>query len=185
MQAELANWRRRAKEYEQVLKRFPDFEEALVGFGGVCIDIQKPELAVAPLEHATRLNPDDEVAWYRLATADARLGKQGGAAEGAGSLPAAFHHSSPCANPMATTKLTPQHIGDAGTAPRNPLQSRLRLNAVINDSLVRIRFPSIAAVFLSVTRHDGPHPQRNDAPDPAHSMLRQIPARRSESDSGC
>ncbi len=38
IQADLGNLDEARKLYEQVLERYPDFEEALVGLGGVCLD---------------------------------------------------------------------------------------------------------------------------------------------------
>jgi len=115
MQAELGNLEEARKGYEQVLQRFPDFEEALVGLGGVCIDIQKPELAVPPLEHATRVDPDDEVAWYRLSIAERATGNR----EGQQKALAVFqriHSAKPLHKPYGDQEITPQHI-DTGANP--------------------------------------------------------------------
>jgi predicted Zn-dependent protease len=71
---ELGNLDAARKGFEQVVARFPDFEEALVAVGGIRLQDQKPELAVEPLEHAAQLRPDDKVAWYRLAQAERELG---------------------------------------------------------------------------------------------------------------
>jgi tetratricopeptide (TPR) repeat protein len=76
MQAELGNFAEARKQFELVLDRFPDFEEALVGLGGVALETHKPEAAVAPLERATRLRADDEVAWYRLGQAERAIGNR-------------------------------------------------------------------------------------------------------------
>lgn len=65
-------------QFEQALARYPDFEEALVGLAGVYLDSQKPADAVPLLERATRLRPDDEVAWYRLSQADRASGNREG-----------------------------------------------------------------------------------------------------------
>jgi len=62
------------EEFEAVLRQFPDFEEALVGLGGVLLDGQSPRDAVAPLRRATKIQPEDEVAWYRLAQAERAAG---------------------------------------------------------------------------------------------------------------
>ncbi len=62
------------KLLQQVTARFPDFEEALVALGGIYLDSAKPELAIPALDHATRIRPADEVAWYRLAHAQHALG---------------------------------------------------------------------------------------------------------------
>lgn len=62
------------KRFDQVLSRFPDFEEALVALGGCYLQMSKPDAAASPLERATRVEPDDEVAWYRLARAERAIG---------------------------------------------------------------------------------------------------------------
>jgi tetratricopeptide (TPR) repeat protein len=69
IQADKGNLEEARKDYEQVVSRFPDFEEALVGLGGIYLGMEKPELAVGPLDRATHVRPDDKVAWYRLAEA--------------------------------------------------------------------------------------------------------------------
>ncbi len=74
LQSELGNLDEAQKGYEQVVARFPDFEDALVGLGGVLLQNQKPKEAIPPLEHATQMKPDDEVAWYRLALAERGVG---------------------------------------------------------------------------------------------------------------
>ena len=66
------------KGYAAIVERFPDFEEALVGYAGVLLDSQSPKEAIAPLTHATALRPDDQVAWYRLALADRATGDRAG-----------------------------------------------------------------------------------------------------------
>jgi tetratricopeptide (TPR) repeat protein len=67
--------------FEDVLNRFPDFEEALVALGGCYLQMSKPDQAVPPLERATRMRPDDEVAWYRLARAQRATGEDALAAQ--------------------------------------------------------------------------------------------------------
>ena len=115
MQAEAGNVEEARTQYEHIVERFPDFEEALVGLGGVLLDSHKPELAVAPLEHATLLNPDDEAAWYRLAAADRATGNR----EGQRKALAAFqkvHSAKPLHKPYDSGDITPQHV-DAGANP--------------------------------------------------------------------
>ncbi len=56
-------------EFEALVERRPEFEQARVGLAGVLIESQKPELAVPHLKRATELKPEDEVAWYRLGRA--------------------------------------------------------------------------------------------------------------------
>jgi tetratricopeptide (TPR) repeat protein len=110
MQAESGNLDEALKGYEQVLKLYPDFEEALVGLGGVLLDSHKAEQAVAPLEHATQVNPDDEVAWYRLSTAERATGNR----EAQQKALAAFqkiHSAKPLHKPNTGDEITPQKIG--------------------------------------------------------------------------
>lgn len=116
IQAELGNLDDARKQYEQVLERFPDFEEALVGLGGVCLDGKDPAPAVKALEHATRLNPNDEVAWYRLSQAERATGNR----EGQQKALAAFqklHSTTPGSlrKPNAAEELTPQQIAPGAT----------------------------------------------------------------------
>ncbi len=98
--------------FEEVLRNFPDFEEAMVGLGGVLLDTQSPQDAVAPLERATKIRPDDEVAWYRLAQAERAAGNR----EEQQKALAAFRklHSSLTAGlrkPNETQDVTPQQLG--------------------------------------------------------------------------
>ena len=65
-------------DYEQVVKRYPDFEEALVGLAGVHLESGKPAEAIPLLESATKLRPEDQVAWYRLAQAERATGNRVG-----------------------------------------------------------------------------------------------------------
>jgi tetratricopeptide (TPR) repeat protein len=69
------------QQFEQVLLRYPEFEEALVALGGCYLEMSKPSEAVAPLERAARFRPDDEVAWYRLSRAQRANGDMDGAAK--------------------------------------------------------------------------------------------------------
>jgi tetratricopeptide (TPR) repeat protein len=78
---ELAEIHRRANEFDQAqelfqaaLKDYPDFEEAHVGLAATLMSEQKPAEALPHLQRAIVLNPNDEVAWYRLARADRELG---------------------------------------------------------------------------------------------------------------
>jgi tetratricopeptide (TPR) repeat protein len=63
------------QQFEQVLLRYPEFEEALVALGGCYLEMSKPTDALPPLERAARLRPDDEVAWYRLSRAQRANGE--------------------------------------------------------------------------------------------------------------
>src|ERR1019366_6483043 len=78
IQANLGNLDEAVKQFESVLRRYPDFEEALVGLGGVDLEAHNPQAAVPLLERAARLNATDEVAWYRLAQAERATGNKEG-----------------------------------------------------------------------------------------------------------
>jgi tetratricopeptide (TPR) repeat protein len=122
IQADIGNPEIARQKFEQVLKRFPDFEEALVGLGGACLESQKPEQAVAPLERATQLRPDDKVAWYRLAQAERATGNkeaQQKAMTEFQKLRNAAPRTPP--KPNANQEITPQQIGpDANQRDANP-----------------------------------------------------------------
>jgi tetratricopeptide (TPR) repeat protein len=115
IQSDLGNLDEAARLYEEIVERYPDFEEALVGLGGVYLDSQKPTQALAVLERAIKLNPKDDVAWYRLARADRVTGNK----EGQQKALATFQELSkakPLHKPVADEDVTPQHI-DPGTQP--------------------------------------------------------------------
>ena len=69
------------QQFEQVLLRYPDFEEALVALGGCYLEMSNPSEALPPLERASRIRPEDEVVWYRLARAQRALGDNAAAAK--------------------------------------------------------------------------------------------------------
>ncbi|MGA2729078.1 MAG: tetratricopeptide repeat protein [Terracidiphilus sp.] len=100
------------KQFQAVLQRYPDFEEALVGLGGVYLEIQKPAAAIPLLEHATRSRPGDEVAWYRLAQADRATGDKQGQAKALDAF-TRLHSSTPgtLRKPNADDEVTPQQLG--------------------------------------------------------------------------
>ncbi|HTB97377.1 MAG TPA: tetratricopeptide repeat protein [Terracidiphilus sp.] len=98
-------------QFQQALAHFPDFEEALVGLAGVDLDQQKAADAVPLLERATKIRPDDEVAWYRLAQADRASGNRQGQ-QAAMAQFRKMHNSTPATlrKPNAE-EVTPQQIG--------------------------------------------------------------------------
>jgi tetratricopeptide (TPR) repeat protein len=100
------------KEFEQVIDRYPDFEEALVGLAGVEIQSQKPAEAIPPLTRATKLRPDDEVAWYRLAQAQRATGNKAGQEEAMNTFKK-LHNGTPAGlrKPNAEDDITPQELG--------------------------------------------------------------------------
>ena len=79
---EIAEMHRKAGEleparvfFEQALKHYPDFEEALVGLGRALIALGQPAQALPRLEAAIKLNAENEVAHYQIAQAYRALGK--------------------------------------------------------------------------------------------------------------
>ncbi|MGB7546294.1 MAG: tetratricopeptide repeat protein [Terracidiphilus sp.] len=109
--ADLGNLEEARTQFEQVLARFPDFEEALVGLGGVDLESRKPEAAAALLERATRLKPDDEVAWYRLAQAERAAGNKDAQVRALAAFKK-LHSSTPVTlrKPNAGDEVTPQQL---------------------------------------------------------------------------
>jgi tetratricopeptide (TPR) repeat protein len=69
IQHDLGNSEQAQRYFEAVIVARPEFEQALVGLAGVLIESHKPELAVPRLKRAIAIDPNDEVAWYRLARA--------------------------------------------------------------------------------------------------------------------
>jgi tetratricopeptide (TPR) repeat protein len=113
MAAEDNNLEEARKQFEAVIAQFPDFEQALVGLGGVYLQSQAGAQAVAPLERATKLDGDDEVAWYRLAQAQRAAGHPDEARKAMEKF-RALHASSSAANkPPLANEVTPQRL-DAG-----------------------------------------------------------------------
>jgi tetratricopeptide (TPR) repeat protein len=62
------------KYFELALKGHPDFEEAQLGLAATLLGLQKPDVALPHLQKAISLNPDNEVAWWRLAQVERALG---------------------------------------------------------------------------------------------------------------
>ena len=71
---ELGEMRRKANQideaqqyFEQALQHYPDFPEAHLGLAAVLLEKKNPEQALVHSQKAVAVNPDEEVAWYRLA----------------------------------------------------------------------------------------------------------------------
>lgn len=104
------------KQFETLISRFPDFEQALVGLGGVYLQTEAGAQAVALLKRATRLDASDEVAWYRLAQAQRAAGNPDEAQKAMQTF-RNLHASSSAANkPPVSDEVTPQHL-DPGVQP--------------------------------------------------------------------
>lgn len=101
------------KQYEAVVTRFPDFEQALVGLGGVYLDTHAAQQAVAPLERATKLEPNDEVAWYRLAQAERAAGNHEAAQKALETFRTLHSSSTSPRKTAGADDVTPQKIDPA------------------------------------------------------------------------
>ena len=72
----LGNLDQARQQFESLIERRPEFEQARVGLAGILIETQKPGEAATQLKRAIELDPNDEVAWYRLARALRMTGDQ-------------------------------------------------------------------------------------------------------------
>jgi predicted Zn-dependent protease len=78
IQRELGNLEQARQQFESLIERRPEFEQARVGLAGILLETQKPDQAAIQLNLAIELDPKDEVAWYRLARALRMTGDQQG-----------------------------------------------------------------------------------------------------------
>lgn len=111
MQIDLGNLDKARGLLENVVQRYPDFEEALVALGRVDLESHDSAEAVTMLKRATKLRPNDDVAWYRLALAQRAVGNREGEMEAM----AAFkkvHRIIPVTlqSPNAGEQVTPQKL---------------------------------------------------------------------------
>lgn len=116
MAADDNNYEEARKQFEALVARFPDFEQALVGLGGVYLQSQAAAQAVAPLERATKLDANDEVAWYRLAQAERAAGHSAEAQRAMQTFRSLHAASSAANKPPLANEVTPQQL-DAGAQP--------------------------------------------------------------------
>lgn len=104
------------QEFQAVVDRHPDFEQARVGLAGVLLENGKEGLATEHLKRAVELDPNDDVAWYRLT----RALRSTGSAEEQKNAMAEFHkahavviaHTAPAAAPKSEDEVTPQKLPD-------------------------------------------------------------------------
>ncbi len=81
---ELGEMRRKARQlddaqhyFEQALQHYPDFPEAQLGLAAVLLEKKMPDQALVHAQRAVALDPENEVAWYRLAQIQKTLGHSG------------------------------------------------------------------------------------------------------------
>ena len=99
------------QQFESLLQRFPDFEEALVGLGGVFLVNHQPQKALEPLKRATRIVPADQVAWYRLGQAERGAGNRDAAEKAMQTFQALRSSSGSKHNVESADEVTPQRLG--------------------------------------------------------------------------
>ncbi len=102
------------KYFEQAVASYPSFEEAHVGLAATLVTQGEPALAEEHLEKAVALNPEDSVAWYRLAQVDRKLGKGD---EQRKALAEFAHLRSEGGAAQSNAEVTPQRL-DAAEAPQ-------------------------------------------------------------------
>jgi tetratricopeptide (TPR) repeat protein len=80
---QLAEMARQARQWDEAIERFRQaaklggkFEDALIGLGKSLVSANRATEAVAPLEAAVKLAPDNPVAHYQLSFAYRRLGRE-------------------------------------------------------------------------------------------------------------
>jgi predicted Zn-dependent protease len=81
---ELGEMRRKARQFdeaqhyfEQALQHYPDFPEAQLGLAAVLLEKKMPDQAMVHAQRAVAVDPENEVAWYRLAQIQKALGNTG------------------------------------------------------------------------------------------------------------
>lgn len=104
------------REFESVVSKHPDFEQARVGLAGILLENNKDDLASQQLRRAVQLNPDDDVAWYRLT----RALRTSGSPEEQRKAMAEFHRAhalviaqtAPAKASESDQEVTPQKLGE-------------------------------------------------------------------------
>jgi tetratricopeptide (TPR) repeat protein len=78
---ELGEMRRKERQFddaqryfEQALSHYPDFPEAQLGLAAVLLEKKMPDQALVHAQRAVAVDPENEVAWYRLAQIQKALG---------------------------------------------------------------------------------------------------------------
>lgn len=120
IESDLGNLDAARKQYQQIIDRFPDFEEALVGLAGIDITNQMPQQAVPLLERAVRLRPGDEVAWYRLSLADRAVGNREGQIKALAAFRKLHQVTPPTLRPPDEDAVTPQKLDAAASEAGQP-----------------------------------------------------------------
>jgi predicted Zn-dependent protease len=116
IQRELGNLEQARQQFESLIERRPEFEQARVGLAGILLETQKPDQAAIQLNLAIELDPKDEVAWYRLARALRMTGDQQGQKKALAEFQRLHaHESSRLARAgilLQAGEVTPQQLGE-------------------------------------------------------------------------
>jgi tetratricopeptide (TPR) repeat protein len=64
--------------FRMALSHYPDFEQANLGLAAILMTQGKPDQAKGLIQKAIAADPDNEVAWYRLARVERTLGNKAG-----------------------------------------------------------------------------------------------------------
>jgi tetratricopeptide (TPR) repeat protein len=102
--------------FELAVESYPMFEEAHVGLAAVLSTQGDMNGALPHLERAVTLNPEDEVAWYRLAQVDRKLDRAEEQRKALAEF-ARLRAQSHGAAPSASAEVTPQRL-DSTEAPQ-------------------------------------------------------------------
>lgn len=115
IQEESGNLSAAGEQFASLLTNVPDFEQALVALGGIDLAEKQNARAIPLLERATRIHPDDEVAWWRLSQAYRAVGNRKGQM-GALATFQKLHSSadSNLSNPPSMDAVTPQQLAMPG-----------------------------------------------------------------------
>lgn len=121
---DLGNLDQARSEFEELLAAHTDFEQAQVGLAGVLLEQQKPQMALPHLREAVKLDPTDEVAWYRMARALRATGDNEGQKKAMVEFRRlhALESGSPAQTGMraADGDVTPQQLGAKESPDANP-----------------------------------------------------------------
>jgi predicted Zn-dependent protease len=116
IERDLGNLEKARQQFESLIERRPEFEQARVGLAGVLVETQKPDEAAMQLKHAIELDPNDEVAWYRLAHALRMTGDQQGQKEALAEFQRlhalASSHLARAGILLQAGEVTPQQLGE-------------------------------------------------------------------------
>jgi len=103
------------QEFETLLVDHPDFEQARVGLAGILLENGRDAQAIPLLKSAIDLDPNDEVAWYRMARALRATGDDAGQQKAMAEFrrlhAIELAHTAPVGATNPEDDITPQKLG--------------------------------------------------------------------------